>query len=73
VDIVVKVPSGVGEEKLIQINFTGVAEGGMADVVSQRDGLDQIQIQMKGTADGAGDAGYQLNMETAAGNIIISH
>ena len=63
--------TGILIEDLVQVGLTGMAKRSMAHVMAQGDGFDQIQIQMKGTADGAGDAGHQLYMETAAGHIII--
>ena len=71
VDVVVKVPSRLLMVKLIQVSFSRMSEGRMADVVSQGDGFNEIQVQMKGGADGAGDAGYQLHVEGAAGNVVI--
>ena len=43
----------------------------MADVVTEGNGLDEIQVQMEGRADGAGDAGDQLNVEGATGDVVV--
>ena len=70
-DIVGEVAAGVLIRPLIQESLTGVAEGGMANVVAQCNRLNQIQIQIQRPADGAGNAADQLHMQAAAGDIVI--
>ena len=57
--------------KLIQEDLAGVGEGGVTDVVPQGNGFNEIQVQVQGTADGTGDPGYQLHMQTSSGNVIV--
>ena len=70
-DIVGKIPAGMLVVQIVEEHLAAVGKGGVSNVVSQGDGLDQVQVQVQGAADGPGDAGHQLNMEAAAGNVII--
>jgi hypothetical protein len=40
--------------------------------MAERDGLDQLQIQLQSAADGFGDFGYKLDMERTAAQIVIA-
>ncbi len=66
-----EVPAGVPEIELVQVDLPGVGEGGVADVMAQGDGLDQIQVQAQHPTDHPGDAGNQLHMKAAAGYVVI--
>ena len=70
-DIVGKIPAGMLVVQIVQEHLAAVGKGCMADVMTQGDGLDQIQVQVQGAADGPGDPGHQLHMEAAAGDVII--
>ena len=71
-DAVVEMPPTMAVKQLIQIHFSGVGEGRMSDVMAQGDGFDQVQIQIQRLANGSGDPGDQLDMETPAGDVIIA-
>ena len=61
-DIVIEITAGVLVVQAVQEYFTTMGEGSVADVVTQGNGLNQIQIQVQGTANGSGDAANQLNV-----------
>ena len=65
-DVMMEKAAGVLVVQLIQVDFTAVGEGGVADIVTQGDGLDQIQVQVQRATDGTGNAGNKLNVEAAA-------
>ena len=71
VDVVIEEPAGVLVVKLIEVDLAAMGKGGMTDVMAQRNGLDEIQIQIQRPADGTGDPGYQLHMQTSPGDIIV--
>ena len=73
VDIVAEMPASVPVVQIVQEHFTRMGEGGVADVVTQGDCLDQIQVQIQRASDGTGDAADQLHMETASCDIVIFH
>ena len=73
VDVVIKVPTGVVVVQFVQKHLAGVGKGGMADIVTQGDGLNQIQIQIQRAADGSGDTGHQLNVQASSGHVIVLH
>ena len=70
-DIVGKMASRGTEEKLVQILFPRVTEGSVSDVVTEGDGFNKILIEIQGGAYGAGNAGHKLDMQCAAGNIVV--
>ena len=63
--------AGVLVIQLIKEHFTGMGKGGVTDVVTQGNGLDQIQVQVQRTANGPGDSGHQLDMKAPTGDIVI--
>ena len=71
VNVVEKMPPCMAVIKLVEIGFARVTEGRVSHIVPQRDGLDQIKIQMQNGADGAGNAGNQLHMKRASCDIVI--
>ena len=70
-DIVVKVAAGMLIIQPIQKHLAGMGKGCMADIMTQRDSLYQVQVQIQSAADGTGNAADQLHMEASACNIII--
>ena len=48
-----------------------MAERGVADIVSQAGGFDQILIQSQISADGPGHPGHQLNMQHPMGEMVV--
>ena len=49
-----------------------MTEGGMTDIVSQRDGFDQILVEMKIAADSPGDSGDELDMQNPMSDMVVS-
>ena len=52
-------------------SLTIVAEGRVADVVSQRNGLQEILVEAEVTADGAGDFGEKLNVKGPVAYMVV--
>jgi hypothetical protein len=48
-----------------------MGEGRMSNVMTQCNGLNQIQIQIQRSANGPGDPGYKLYMQTAPSDVIV--
>ena len=55
---------------LVQGPLSGVAKGGVAQVVAQGDGLGQVLVQPQGPRDGPGDAG-DLQGVGHAGAVVV--
>ena len=72
-DVVVEKSAGMTIVQFIQVHLAGMGEGCMADVMTQCDSLDEIQIQIQRSANGPGDPGHQLHMQTPTGNVIVFH
>jgi len=51
--------------------FADMAEGGVADVMGEGDGFDEVFIQAEGAADGAGDLG-DFEGVGEAGSVVIA-
>ncbi len=68
----IKVPPGVPVVKVVQVHLTAMGEGGVPDIMTQSNGLNEVQIQIQSPADGTGDPGYQLHMQAASGDIIVA-
>ena len=71
VDVVVKKAACVLVVQLVKVYLAAVGKGGMTDIVTQCNGLDQIQIQVQCSADGPGDPGHQLDMEAPTGDVVV--
>jgi len=50
-----------------------VAEGRMADVVAQGDGLQEIFVEAQELADGAGDLGQELDVQHPMADMLVVH
>ena len=59
-----------GDETAIESTLAGMAEGGMAQVVSQRQRLREILIKTKRTSQGAGNLGNLQRMGQARAEMI---
>ena len=70
-DIVVEKTGPMLPSQPGQYPFPIVPKGRMADVVPQADGFDEIFVEPQIAADGAGDAGDQLDMEHPVGEVIV--
>ena len=51
--------------------LSGVAEGGVADIVAEGGGLRQVFVQVEGAGDGAGDLG-DLQRVGEPGDVVIA-
>ena len=51
--------------------FAIVTERGVADIMAQGDGLNEIFVEMEKTADGSGNAGDQLHVQNPVGNVVV--
>ena len=70
-DIVLKGGKSVLPAEAGEIDLAAVAEGGVADIVAEGDGLDQVLVEPEKTADGAGNPGHQLHMEDPVGDMVV--
>jgi hypothetical protein len=52
--------------------FPVVAEGGVADVVPQGDGLQEVLVQTEKLADGAGDLGQELDVQHPVADLFVA-
>ena len=57
-------------EALVEGAFAGVAEGGVADVVDQGEGLGEVLVEAEGGGDGAGDLGDLDGVGEAAAEVV---
>ena len=69
VEIVVEAQA-VAAEHPVESLFSSVAEGGMADVVNQREGLGEERVETEGVGQSAGDLGYFKSVGEAASGVI---
>ena len=51
--------------------FPVVAERGVADIVAQGDGLQQVLVQPQKLADGAGDLGKELDVQHPVADVFM--
>ena len=58
-------------DALVQTPLSGVSEGGVAQIVSQRDGLGQIFVEPQGTGDSAGDLRH-LQGVGQTGTVVVA-
>ncbi len=49
-----------------------MAKGWVADIVAQRNGFDQILVEIEIAADGSGYPRNQLNMKDPVGDVVVS-
>ena len=59
--------------ELVQVLLTVVAEGGMADVVTDGDRLDQVVVEPEPAADGPGDPREQLHVDDAVRDPLVAY
>ena len=71
-NVVVEKPARMTVIQLIQIHLAAVGKGGMTDVMSESDSLNEIQVQIQRPANGTGDPGHQLHMQTPSGDVVVS-
>ena len=57
--------------KLAKVGLSCVRKGRVTEVVTERDGFNQVEIEVQSGTDGARDAGDELNVQAAAGDIIV--
>ena len=57
--------------KLAKIGFSRVSEGRMSKIVTESNGFNQVKIETQSGTNGARNAGYELNVQTATGDIIV--
>ena len=50
-----------------------MAEGRVADIMSQGNGLDQIFVEPQKPADGTRDLGDQLHMQHTVGDVVVGN
>jgi len=58
-------------QNIVEEGFACMTEGGMTDIVAKSDGFYQVGIKPQCASDGAGDPADELNVEEAAGDIVI--
>ena len=71
--VVVEIAPGALVVALRQEALAGVAERRVAQVVPQRDGLDQLAVQPQQPSDVARDAADQLHVQASAADIVVFH
>ena len=71
-NVVAEIPPRTGMIQLAQKPFAGMSEGGMSDIVSQCDRLDQIAVEMQRRADRAGDTRNVLHVLPAPRDIVVA-
>ena len=57
--------------ELAKIGFARVCKRRMPQIVTESNGLDQVKIEVQSGTDGARNARYELNVQAAAGDIIV--
>ena len=70
-DVVEEPPAGAGVEGVVQEALASVAEGRVPEVVAERDGLDEVEVQAQGAPDVASDARHELHMQPAAREVVV--
>ena len=65
--------AGIGGHNFVEGSLAHMAEGGMAQIMTQDDGLDQIQIQIQCPAHGPGNLGHLQGVgQPGAQNLILA-
>ena len=57
-------------ENLVEHRFAGVAEGGVAEIVAERDGLHQILVEPQRPGDGATELGHLEGVGESGAGVI---
>ena len=70
-DIMIEISACLSVVYLGKVSLACVAEGGVSDIVTKRDSLDEIEIKIQGASNRAGDTRNELNVERTTGNVII--
>jgi hypothetical protein len=70
-DIVLKGRQAMFFTECGQEMFAIVTKGGVADIMTQGNGLNEILIEMEEAADGPGNSGDQLHMQDPMGDVVI--
>jgi hypothetical protein len=70
-DIVLKGGQAVFGAECGQEMFAIVTERGVADVMAKGDGLNEVFVEMEKAADGSGNAGDQLHVQDAVGDVVV--
>ena len=70
-DIVQKMPARVLIIQFIQKTFARVREGGMPDIVPERNRLDKFQIQMQRLTDITRNTGHELHVQATPSHIVV--
>ena len=69
---VVEEPAAVTlAQAVVEEALPGMAEGGVPDVVTKRDGLDQVEVEAQGATDVARHAGHELHMQAATREVVV--
>ena len=71
VDVVVERATRARLEHVVQAALAGVSERRVPKVVPEPDGLDEVAVEPERVADVARDAGDELDMETAAREVVV--
>ena len=71
-DAVEKGADAVGLAEAREDALPVVAEGGVADVVAQGDGLQEVLVQAEKLADGAGDLGQELDVQHPVADLLVA-
>jgi hypothetical protein len=66
----VVIEAAVGAHEAIELGLAGMAEGGVAEIVGEGDGLGEVLIEREGAGDGAGDGGDLDGMGEAGAEVI---
>ena len=66
-----KMPARVGIIDLVKVAFARVRERGMSHIVTKRDRLDQIKIEIQRAADRSRNARNELDVQASACDIVV--
>ncbi len=68
--LVIVIEAAVGAHEAVEFGFAGMAEGGVAEIVGEGDGLGEVLIEGEGPRDGAGDGGDLDGMGEPGAEVI---
>ena len=63
--------SGALVVDVVEEALPGVAKGRVTDVVTQRDSLDEVEVEAQRTPDVACDASHELHVQAAAAEVVV--
>ena len=69
--VVEEPPPGALVEDVVQEPLAGVAKRRVADVVAQRDGLDEVQVEPQRQADVSRHAAHELHVQATARDVVV--